>query len=145
MANAKAQLASEFSPQFRAYSRSSPIILVAEDSADGREMLSTLLRLKGYQVVTAENGIQAIQVALASSPDLILIDLQLPRLSGIDVARNLKLRRDFRDIPIVVVSGHNPSDYREDALNAGCTDCLVKPIDFERLDIILTRSVPINY
>jgi CheY-like chemotaxis protein len=120
--------------------RRRPVILVADDNADNREMMQVLLGMKGYDVIMAENGRQAVDVALADTPDLILLDLELPLLDGLEVARNL-LRH--RNVPIVVVSGHDPRKYRQLALEAGCTDFLFKPVDFERLDTILQSKVPV--
>ena len=120
--------------------RQRPIIMVADDSADNREMMQVLLGLRGYDVVVAEDGRQAVEVALADLPDLILLDLELPLLDGLAVARNLL---QHRQVPIVVVSGHDPRKYRQAALDAGCTDFLLKPVDFERLDVILQSKVPV--
>lgn len=117
--------------------KAKPLILIAEDSLDGREMMRTLLRLKGYDVLVAEDGIEAIDMAMKNSPDLIFIDLELPRLDGISVARNIRRSAKLGRVPIVVISGHDPSRYEEAALAAGCTDYLLKPIDFARLDSIL--------
>lgn len=120
-----------------------PTILVAEDSADSREMMSTLLSLKGYDVLSAENGLEAVEVASTKLPDLILVDLELPKLDGLGVARKLRNRHGLTAVPIIMVSGHDPARHREAALRAGCTDYLVKPIDFDRLDEILTKEIPI--
>jgi two-component system, cell cycle response regulator DivK len=127
----------------RARTGTKPKILIAEDSADGREMMTLLLSLKGYDVVAAENGIEAVKVALEKRPDLILMDLELPKLNGIDVARNLRQHNQLKNIPIIIVTGHDPDLHRQHALEAGCTDYLLKPIDFDRLDTILTTQVPL--
>ena len=120
-----------------------PIILVADDNADNRDMMRVLLDLKGYEVVVAENGREAVEVALAKSPNLILLDLELPVLDGLSVARDLLGHQKFLKVPIVVVSGHDPRKYKQAALEAGCTDFLLKPISFERLDEILQSNVPV--
>lgn len=119
-------------------------ILIAEDSNDGREMMKALLYLKGYKVLSAENGVRAVEVALAGHPDLILLDLELPRLDGLEVVRILRSYRKFRDTPIIIVSGHDPDAFRQPAIDAGCSEYLPKPIDFERLDTILQSTVPLN-
>ena len=119
-----------------------PTILVAEDSADSREMMQVLLESKGYQVVSAENGIRALEVAIRNRPDLLLLDLELPRLDGLSVTKNLRLHPGFRQVPIVIISGHDPIRYRQTALDAGCDDYLLKPIDFDRLHDLLDRYVP---
>ena len=131
------------SAQAFSVAKAKPLILVAEDSLDGREMMRTLLRLKGYDVVVAEDGVEAIDIALKNSPDLILIDLELPRLDGISVIRNIRRSTKLCDVPIIVVSGHDPSRYEAAALAAGCTDYLMKPIDFDRLDASLALNVSI--
>lgn len=124
--------------------KAKPLILIAEDNLDGREMMRTLLRLKGYDVIVAEDGVQAIDMALKNSPDMIFLDLELPRLNGISVARNIRRSTKLRDVPIVVVSGHDPAVHREAAMAAGCTDYLMKPINFARLDAILELNVSIG-
>ena len=126
----------------RARVRVTPSILIAEDSTEGREMMRVLLGLKGYKVLSVENGVRAVEVALTSRPDLILLDLELPRLDGLGVARTLRSHHEFRDTPII--SGHDPTGYRRSAIDAGCSDYLPKPIDFERLNTILQSTVPLN-
>jgi CheY-like chemotaxis protein len=120
-----------------------PTILIAEDSRDGREMLQVLLGLKGYSVLAAADGQKAVEVALESVPDLILLDLELPGLDGLSIARNLRRYSNFRTIPIIILSGHDPMKHKQSALDAGCTDYLLKPIDFQKLDEILQNEVPI--
>jgi CheY-like chemotaxis protein len=117
--------------------------MVADDDADNRDMMRVLLELKGYEIILAENGKEAFEVALAQSPDLILLDLELPFMDGLMVARDLHSHRQFLKVPIVVVSGHDPRKYRQAALDAGCTDFLLKPISFERLDEILQSHIPV--
>ncbi len=120
-----------------------PTIMVADDNADNRDMMRVLLGLKGYEVVVAENGREAVEVALAKSPNLILLDLELPLLDGLSVARNLLSHQKFFKVPIVVISGHDPRRYRQAALDAGCIDFLLKPISFERLEEILQSNIPV--
>jgi CheY-like chemotaxis protein len=131
------------SAQAFSVAKAKPLILIAEDSLDGREMMSTLLRLKGYEVIAAVDGVQAIDLALKNAPDLIFIDLELPRLDGISVARKLHRSTTLRKVPIVIVSGHDPARYEAAALAAGCIEYLLKPIDFDRLDAVLELHVSI--
>jgi two-component system, cell cycle response regulator DivK len=131
------------SAQAFSIARTKPLILIAEDSLDGREMMRALLRIKGYDVLVAEDGVQAIDMALKNSPDLIFIDLELPRLDGISVIRNIRRSTKLPGVPIIIVSGHDPVRYQEGAIEAGCTDYLMKPIDFDRLDAILELNVSI--
>jgi CheY-like chemotaxis protein len=105
-------------------------------------MLQVLLEMKGYAVVSAADGHRAVEVALQKVPDLILIDLQLPGLDGLSATKELRLHPELRAVPIIVISGHDPSKYRTEALRAGCDDYLLKPIDFDRLDQILHERIP---
>jgi CheY-like chemotaxis protein len=119
-----------------------PTILVAEDSADSREMMRVLLEIKGYQVISAENGIRALEVAITTPPDVVLLDLELPQLDGLAVTRNLRLHPKLKRVPIIIVSGHDPGRFRQAALDAGCDDYMLKPISFDRLDELLDRFIP---
>lgn len=123
--------------------RVGPTILVAEDSRDGREMLQVLLGMKGYSILTAADGLRAVEVALESLPDLILLDLELPGLDGLSVARDLHRRTNLENVPIIILSGHDAIQHKESALEAGCIDYLTKPLDFEKLDEILQTEVPL--
>lgn len=120
-----------------------PTILVAEDDADSRDMMRVLLELRGFSVVTAADGQEAVEAAERERPDLILMDLQLPRLNGFAVARRLRQGGDgTRDVPIVIVSGHDPNRHRPLALAAGCDEYLLKPLDFDLLERTLARLLP---
>ena len=125
----------------RAISPWKPTILIAEDNPDSREMMQVLLETRGYQVVSAENGIHALAIALRVKPDVLLIDLELPKLDGLSVARNLRLHPAFKTIPIVILSGHDPSRYRREAIDAGCNEYLLKPINFDHLHELLDGLV----
>src|SRR5437016_3179288 len=118
-----------------------PTILIAEDSADSREMMQVLLETRGYRVIAANDGMHAVEVALSSRPDLVLLDLELPKLDGLSVTRNLRVDPKFKDVPIIILSGHDPSRFRQDALDAGCDDYLLKPIDFDLLHELLDRMI----
>ena len=118
-----------------------PTILIAEDSVDAREMMQFLLETRGYQVITAENGIRALEMAVTNRPDALLLDLQLPKLDGLSVTRKLRLDPTFKNVPIIIISGHDPIRYRREAMDAGGDDYFFKPIDFDRLQLVLDRKV----
>jgi DNA-binding response OmpR family regulator len=105
-------------------------------------MLQVLLEMKGYAVVSAADGYRAVEIAMRKVPDLILVDLQLPGLDGLSVAKELRRHPELQAVPIIIISGHDPAKYRTDALSAGCDDYLLKPIDFDRLDRILHERIP---
>ena len=118
-----------------------PTVLVAEDSSDSREMMHLLLETRGYSVVEAENGIRALEVAVKSKPDAVLLDLALPKLDGLSVTRNLRRHPNFKTTPIIIISGHDPRSYRQKALEAGCNEYLLKPINFDHLQALLDGFV----
>lgn len=117
-------------------------ILFADDDGDTCEMMKVLLRFDGYEVVTASDGREAIDIACRKFPDLILLDLELPKLDGISVAKNLKSDRRFQSVPIVMISGHNPAKFRQPALDAGCMEFLLKPVDFSHIQELLEGIQP---
>ena len=123
-------------------SRGKWTVLVAEDNEDVRLMMRTLLEMKGYAVLEAGDGPEAISVAQDSRPDLILMDLQLPRLNGFAVARFVRQTEALRDVPIIVVSAHDPARHRSLALAAGCNGYVQKPVDFDHLDELILGLLP---
>ena len=104
-------------------------------------MMQLLLETKGYQVIAAVDGMHAVEVALSSRPDLVLLDLELPKLDGLSVTRELRLHPTLTEVPIIILSGHDPSRFRQAALEAGCDDYLLKPIDFDRMQELLDRMI----
>ena len=79
-------------------------ILIAEDEPDIRELVLFMLRFAGYEVVAATNGEEAVQTALREKPDLILLDVRMPRMTGYDACRLMKANPDLRDVPVVFLS-----------------------------------------
>lgn len=114
--------------------REATTVLVAEDDADIRLMMLTLLSVRGYKTAEARDGQETLEVASVLRPNLILMDLQLPRLNGFAVARFIRQNEALRRVPIIVVSAHDPAKHRNLALAAGCNAYVQKPIDFDSLD-----------
>ena len=110
-------------------------VMVVEDSEDVRLMRRILLEMEGYRVIEAADGMRAVEMALSERPALIMMDLNLPLLDGLAATRHI--RKHLSDVPVVALSGHVTDDYRSAALAAGCTDYLVKPLDFTQLHNIL--------
>jgi CheY-like chemotaxis protein len=108
-------------------------ILVIEDNEMNRDMLCRRLSRKGYSVLTASDGMQGIDVARSDSPDVIIMDLSLPRIDGWEACRRLKADRSTNGIPIIALTAHAMSTDRDKALAAGCDDFDTKPVDFTRL------------
>jgi CheY-like chemotaxis protein len=107
---------------------SRPLILVVDDYLEAREICAEYLGFHGYRVVTAEDGLQALERAFEVLPDVILMDLSLPELDGWAATRRLKADPRTRGIPIVALTGHALSAERERALAAGCDDVITKPV-----------------
>ena len=105
-------------------------------------MFRTLLGTKGYRVVEAGDGEEVIQVTLRENPGLVLLDLGLPRMNGLNVIRRLRNDLNVIDVPVVVITGYDK--HFDTAVAAGCDDYLIKPIDFGRLDSILDYYVPLR-
>ena len=108
-------------------------ILLVEDNEMNRDMLSRRLLKKGYDVVIAVDGAEALTMARSETPDLILMDMGLPVLDGWDATRQLKSMPDTRTIDIIALSAHALVDDKQKALEAGCDDFDTKPVDFKRL------------
>jgi two-component system, cell cycle response regulator DivK len=116
-----------------------PKVLVVEDFEDNRFMMRRLLEMSGYRVVEAVNGEQAVEVAESEHPDLILMDLSLPKLDGLAATRRIRQRNGLVRVPIVAVSAHDTTDFHAEALAAGCDEYVTKPIDFDQLESLLQR------
>ena len=104
-----------------------PLVLVVEDYQDAREMYAAYLAFSGYRVAEATNGEEAIEKAIELIPDIILMDLALPRMDGWEATRRLKLDERTRHIPIVALTGHALAGYAEGARQAGCDAFVTKP------------------
>ena len=108
-------------------------ILLVEDNEANRDMLSRRLTRKGFDVVMAEDGEQAVAMAAAESPDLILMDMSLPIIDGWEATRRVKATAATRSIPVIALTAHAMAGDREKALEAGCDDYDTKPIELPRL------------
>ena len=106
-------------------------ILVAEDHLDSRDALRALLEAFGYEVVCAVNGREAVELALAHRPDLILMDIMMPELDGFEAMRTLRRNEQFDGTPIIAVTAMEGA--HQLAIQAGANDYLRKPIDIRRL------------
>jgi len=120
-----------------------PRVLVVEDDEEIAQALQRSLRLEGYEVRIASDGVAALDDAHAFLPDLVVLDLGLPRLDGIDVARTL---REHDDVPILMLTARDALEARVEGLDAGADDYLVKPFERQellaRLRALLRRRPP---
>jgi CheY-like chemotaxis protein len=107
--------------------RAQPLVLVVEDYPDAREMYSAYLQFSGFEVAEATNGVEAIEKAQELVPDIILMDLALPRMDGWEATRRLKGDARTGHIPIVALTGHALAGHAEGARQAGCDAFVTKP------------------
>ncbi|MGB8508224.1 MAG: response regulator [Pyrinomonadaceae bacterium] len=118
-----------------------PVVLVVEDFEDNRFMMRRLLEMSGYQVLEAVNGQEAVEMAHEKAPDIILMDLSLPKLDGLAATRRIREHDGLKKVPIIAVSAHDTADFHADALAAGCNEYVTKPIDFDQLITLLDKLV----
>jgi two-component system cell cycle response regulator DivK len=117
-------------------------VLVVEDFEDTRYLMRIELEQRGFRITEATNGEEAIAAAVRERPRVILMDIGLPVMDGIDATRNLRERAETRDTVIVAVTAHHESEYRAKALDAGCNAYVTKPIDFDWLRDLIDRLLP---
>ena len=108
-------------------------ILIAEDEPDIRELISFTLRYAGYEVIAASNGEEALRIILQNLPDLVLLDVRMPRLSGYDVCRHLKNQPATCEIPVVFLSAKGQESEIQAGLDAGAIDYILKPFSPDHL------------
>ena len=108
-------------------------ILLVEDNEMNRDVMFRLLSRRGYQVVFAEDGEAAIEQAIVEKPDLVLMDISLPKIDGYEATRRLRNTEAGRKIPIIALTAHAMTSDREKAFGAGCSDFETKPVEFPRL------------
>ena len=114
-------------------------ILVVDDFDDTRLLLRTWLERRGFRVVEAENGLEAIDQAETESPDLIIMDMQMPQLDGLSATRRIRDLKSHDYVPIVAVSAYGANEYRSRALDAGCTEYVPTPFEPEALSQLIER------
>jgi CheY-like chemotaxis protein len=110
-----------------------PTVLYIEDNDDNAYMLSRRLKRRGFDVCVATDGQTGVDMARELTPDLVLMDLNLPIIDGWTATEMLRADSATKDIPVIAVSSHVLPEEREKALLAGCADYATKPIDFEQL------------
>jgi len=120
-------------------------ILIAEDQADNRDILVRRLERKGHELHLAENGAEAVELATLVKPDVVLMDVSMPIMSGVEATRLLKSHPDTANIPVIVLTAHALQSVRNDCEAAGCNGFATKPLDFPALlstidSVIAARS-----
>ena len=119
--------------------RETTVILVVDDAADNVAILSLDLQQIGYRVVTATNGEEAVSVAAAIVPNLILMDISMPRLDGLGATRKIRELEPLREVPIVALTAFDTEGFKRAAYDAGVSGYLTKPINFDRMHQLIGR------
>ncbi|HEX8392422.1 MAG TPA: response regulator [Longimicrobium sp.] len=114
-------------PSDAAEAENRPVVLVAEDHEDSRDAMRTLLDAFGYRVVEAVNGRQAVERALAERPDLILMDMMMPLMDGLQATREIRAAPSLAGVPVIALTAMEGA--RDRVMAAGCDDLVTKPID----------------
>jgi CheY-like chemotaxis protein len=110
-----------------------PVVMVVDDTNDNLVLISLAVQEMNCRVVTAVNGEDALSVARLAEPDLILMDISMPKLDGIGATRLIRQEERIKDVPIVILSAFDTDVFRQQAIEAGVNGYFTKPIDFERL------------
>ena len=116
-----------------------PTVLVADDNGDMRRVVRWMLEQRGYAVIEAEDGQQAVVVAISQRPNLILMDLLMPVLDGFDAVRRVREHPELRELPVVAMTARDVAASRDQAVSAGFDQYLSKPLDFLRLNVVIEK------
>jgi CheY-like chemotaxis protein len=119
-------------------------ILYIEDNEQNLYLVKFILEKYGYEVVSAADGQEGIDLAARTNPDLILLDIQLPRMDGYAVARNLRANPSLASVPIVAVTSYAMAGDRDKALNAGCSGYIEKPINPDTFMSQVEKHLPMT-
>lgn len=116
-------------------------ILIVDDFDDTRLLLRTWLEKKGFRVVEAENGKQAVKQAESSRPDLIIMDVEMPEMDGLAATRRIRQLTNLESVPIVAVSAYGADQFRADALSAGCNEYVSTPFEPDELEMLIRSLI----
>lgn len=121
--------------------REKPLILVVDDVEDGRIVVCDFLALRGFELATAADGVEAVEKALELRPDLILMDVWLPNMNGLEATRRIKADPRTADVPILAVTAHALASARAEAEAAGCDGVITKPFSPRDLEHEVRRHL----
>jgi len=114
-------------------------ILIVDDEPDIVSLLGLHLKLNGYSIFQANNGMRGLEVATHEKPDLIVLDVMMPEMDGFEVAKRLKENPETTDVPIIFLTARTQTDDKIKGLMAGADDYMIKPFDFEELELRIKR------
>ena len=108
-------------------------VLIVDDCGTTRKLLSYMIREKGYVTVTADNGIDALEKLATNPVDLVLTDLNMPQMDGIELARNIRASEEYKGLPIIMITTESGEVDKDMAFEAGVTAFLIKPVTPQKL------------
>lgn len=114
-------------------------VLVADDNVDTRRVVRWMLERKGYAVIEAADGQQAVAAAVSHRPDLILMDLIMPVVDGFDAVRQVREHEELRGVPVIAMTARDAATLRDRAEDLGFNQYLSKPLDFLRLNVVIEK------
>lgn len=120
---------------------SKPTILVVDDFDDTRLLLRTWLERKGFHVIEAADGNEAVAQAESQLPDLIIMDLEMPELDGLAATRKIRSMKELEKVPVLAVSAYGAEQFRDAALAAGCNEYVSTPFEPEALEQLIRSFV----
>ncbi len=109
-------------------------VLLVEDDKHNLELLKLVLEMKGYEVITAVDGKEAMKILEKTLPDAVLLDLQLPEISGYELAEWMRGQKHLKDITIIAITAYATPEEKEKALKSGCNGYITKPINTRTID-----------
>lgn len=115
-------------------------VLVAEDFDDVRKMMKVFFEHDGYEVLEAADGYEAVQMAVTEQPDLIIMDIAMPVMDGIQATTAIRQHEHMSEVPIVAVTAYADFYYNR-ALDVGCTDVVAKPVDLSQLQPVINAYI----
>lgn len=119
-------------------------ILIADDFEELRTALTLMLKYAGFDVIEVENGRQAIEAAHQEAPDLILMDVTLPVVDGLQATREIRSDEKFERLPIIILSAHDSDEIRQQAAEAGGSEYISKPLEFAELKKLIDGCLTVN-
>lgn len=116
-------------------------ILIVEDNPSNMRLIEMILRGKGYTLLKATDGEEALDVAFRGRPDLIIMDIQLPKLNGLEAVRRLRQASDFSHVPVIAVTAYAMKGDEEKIINAGCNAYMSKPVNTRELPLVIAEML----
>ena len=116
-------------------------VLIVDDERDGATSLGMLLKLRGYAVEVVTDGTQCLTHLESFKPDLVVLDIAMPQVSGYEIAKQIRMKPEFEKIAIVAMSGFADNAHRIRSIESGCDQHLVKPFDLATLETIIIKEI----